>query len=61
MEMLRMPQPFPKNHEIYSHKGLPPSLYPKHMNDVRYNLKPLAWPRRHFVPDFRVYIYLLYR
>ena len=49
-----MPQPFPKKHDTYGHKGLPPSLYPEHMNDVRYNLLTNNWPRRHFVPDNRV-------
>ena len=57
--MLRMPQPYPKQHEIYQHKGLPPSLYPQHMGDVRYNFDFSAWPRRHFVPDNRVIIHFI--
>jgi hypothetical protein len=47
-----MPQPFPKDDFIFSHKGLPHHRYPSHMNDVRYNLRIENWPRRHFVPSF---------
>lgn len=54
IEVLRMPQPYPKQHEIYQHKPLPPSLYPQHRGDVRYNFDFSAWPRRHFTPDNRV-------
>jgi hypothetical protein len=46
-----MPQPFPKNDFYYSHKGIPPSQYPLHIGDVRYNFMPNHWPRRHFVSD----------
>ena len=54
IEQMTIPQPFPTNHLIFSHKGLPPNLYPSHFNDVRYVHKTYLWPRRHFVPDFKV-------
>ncbi len=46
-----MPQPFPTNDFIFSHKGLP-KLFPDHHNDVRYNFQTSMWPRRHNVQDF---------
>ena len=51
---MTIPQPFPAHHPIFSHKGLPTTLYPAHMNDVRYDFKPHYWPRRHHVPDHKV-------
>ncbi len=47
-----MPQPFPTNDFIYSHKGLPVLNNPLHKNDVRYNFRIENWPRRHHTPDF---------
>lgn len=49
-----MPQPFPKEDFIYSHKGTPSSNYPIHKDDIRYDFKPYLWPRRHFIPDFQI-------
>jgi hypothetical protein len=49
-----MPQPFPKDDFIYSHKGIPVLNHPLHKSDVRYDFKPYHWPRRHFVPDFQI-------
>ena len=52
-----MPQPFPADNFIYSHKGLPKDNYPLHHNDLRYNLQIYNWPRRHYVPVFKFKIY----
>jgi hypothetical protein len=51
-----MPQPFPAHDFIYSHKGLP-EYYPAHHNDIRYNFKISNWPRRHYVPVFKLKMY----
>jgi hypothetical protein len=52
-----MPQPFPANDFIYSHKGLPAINHPLHKNDVRYDFKINLWPRRHYVPVFKLKLY----
>lgn len=52
-----MPQPFPTDDFIYSHKGLPVSNNPLHKNDVRYDFKMENWPRRHHVNDFQFKLY----
>lgn len=52
-----MPQPFPEKDFIYSHKGIPEVNFPSHTSDVRYNFIPNAWPRRHFVQDFKMKSY----
>ena len=51
---MTIPQPFPKSHPIFSHKGVPSNLHPDHHNDVRYNFVKEHYPRRHHVPDFKV-------
>jgi hypothetical protein len=56
IEQKRMPQPFPAKDFIYSHKGLP-DTYPLHRNDVRYNFMINKWPRRHYVPIFKLKLY----
>jgi hypothetical protein len=55
-----MPQPYPKDHPIYTHKPVPPMLYPSHRNDVRYNHKFESFPRRHYVPDLKVRLHNFY-
>ena len=52
-----MPQPFPENDFIYSHKGFPVMNNPFHKNDVRYDFKMENWPRRHHVNDFQFKLY----
>lgn len=52
-----MPQPFPKDDFTYSHKFLPPSIFPLHANDFRYNYKIQNLPRRHFSPAFQLRLY----
>lgn len=52
-----MPQPFPKEDFIYSHKGLPADNYPLHVNDFRYNYYLNRLPRRHHVNDFLFKLY----
>ncbi len=52
-----MPQPFPTENFIFSHKGLPKDNYPLHAHDFRYNYKTQLLPRRHHTPDFLFKIY----
>ena len=52
-----MPQPFPANDFIYSHKGLPKDNFPLHSNDLRYDFKIYNLPRRHYVPVFKLKLY----
>lgn len=48
IEIKKIPQPFPKDHFIYKHDfTYLKDRTPDHHNDVRYNLLPQFWPRRH--------------
>jgi hypothetical protein len=49
-----MPQPFPKESFIYSHKGFPLINNPAHKDDFRYDFKANLWPRRHYVPFYQL-------
>ena len=57
IERKKMPQPFPADDFIYSHKGLPKANFPPHAHDFRYNYYPERLPRRHHVPDFLFKLY----
>ncbi len=52
-----MPQPFPKDDFIYSHKWLPNDTFPLHAHDFRYNYYTDRLPRRHFVQSFPFKLY----
>ena len=52
-----MPQPFPNNDPIFSHKGYSKDLNPLHRHDFRYKFNYHSIPRRHFVPDFKMKVY----
>lgn len=52
-----MPQPFPSNDPIFSHKPYPAIFLPSHKNDFRYKFNFHLIPRRHFVPDFKIKVY----
>ena len=52
-----MPQPFPDNDLIFSHKGFPKDHLPLHRHDFRYTYHYHLIPRRHFVPDFKMKVY----
>ncbi len=52
-----MPQPFPSNDPIFSHKHYPTVFLPLHKHDFRYKFNYHLIPRRHFVPDFKMKVY----